>query len=313
MNQLSNDTMKSGYVDIQVNGYAGVDFNGDHLSAEHLSTACAAMKRDGVAQCLPTLITDEPQRMIDRLQQLVRLRDELPLAQSLIAGFHIEGPFISDRTGFIGTHPPQHARPADLELAKRLIEAGSGLVRIMTLAPERDPRCDLIKYCQQQGVIVSAGHCDPDLTTLRAAVDSGLSLFTHLGNGCPRSLDRHDNIIQRALSLEALNLTFIADGHHVPLFALANYLRTAGVGRVAIVSDAISAAGQSPGTYDLAGQRVVVDADGGTWSPDRQHLMGSAATMGQAHRLLKSHLEMNDSQLQALLHDNPARFAGIAG
>src|SRR5690606_10237111 len=115
---------------------------------------------------------------------------------------------------------------------------------------------------------------------LDAAIDAGLSMFTHLGNGCPRQMDRHDNVIQRALSRsDRLWLGLIADGVHVPYFALHNYLRSATLNRCLVVTDAISAAGQGPGMYRLGEQTVVVDEQLATWSADRSHLMGSAGTM----------------------------------
>ena len=100
----------------------------------------------------------------------------------------------------------------------------------------------MTRFLARQKVLVSAGHCDPSVDELLAAIDAGLSLFTHLGNGCPTMLPRHDNIIQRVLSSrDRLMITFIADGAHVPLPELKNYLRLAGVDRSIVVTDAISA------------------------------------------------------------------------
>ena len=136
--------------------------------------------------------------------------------------------------------------------------AGGGLVKLVTLAPERDPQFATTRWLVDQGIRVAAGHCDPPIDTLRGAIDNGLSLFTHLGNGCPPTLPRHDNVIQRVLSQsERLWICFIADGVHVPFVALTNYLRCVGLDRAIVVSDAISAAGLGPGEYSLRGERVV--------------------------------------------------------
>ena len=103
---------------------------------------------------------------------------------------------------------------------------------------------------------MSAGHCNASRDELRAAIDAGLSMFTHLGNGCPRTLDRHDNIIQRALGLRnRLTLCFIGDGVHVPYPALGNYLQLAGIDRAIVVTDAMAAARLRPGSYTLARHR----------------------------------------------------------
>ena len=155
-----------------------------------------------------------------------------PLVREVIWGIHIEGPFLNETPGYVGAHPPQAVRPADVDAMKRLLEAAGGLARLVTLAPERDPGSKVVRYLARQKVLVSAGHCDPSFDELRAAIDAGLSLFTHLGNGCPMMLPRHDNIIQRVLALrDRLTIMFIADGVHVPPLALGNYLRLAGIER----------------------------------------------------------------------------------
>ena len=220
-----------GYVDLQLNGCYGVDFNSDDLSAEQLHTACERLDADSVAGILATIITDDIQRMSARLARLAALRENDPLTRQILLGFHVEGPFISPAPGYVGAHPPQHVRRADLDDMKRLLDAAQGLVQLVTLAPECDSGMKLTRFLAGRGILVSAGHCDPSLHQLRAALDAGLSLFTHLGNGCPASLPRHDNVIQRVLSLaDRMTICFIADGVHVPYPALGNYLARGGTG-----------------------------------------------------------------------------------
>ena len=166
----------------------------------------------------------------------------------MIWGVHIEGPFINETPGYVGAHPPLAVRPAEVEGMKRLLEAAGGLTRLVTLAPERDPGLKVVRYLAEQGILVAAGHSDASVDQLLAAVDAGLSLFTHLGNGCPHLLPRHDNIIERALSLrDRLIPTFIGDGVHIPLMVLGNYLRLVGIDRAVVVTDAISPARLKPG------------------------------------------------------------------
>jgi N-acetylglucosamine-6-phosphate deacetylase len=269
------------YFDLQVNGYAGVDFNRDDVTPEQLHEACLRLEADGVAGVLVTFITDTVDSMCARLHRIGELRAADPLASRLIDGFHIEGPFINEAKGYVGAHPPTAVRPAEVESTKRLLDAAGGLTRILTLAPERDSGMRVTRFLTDRGIVVSAGHCDPTLDELRAGIDAGLSMFTHVGNGCPAQLDRHDNIIQRALSLaDQLWLCFIADGAHVPCATLGNYLRCAGLERSIVVTDAISAAGLGPGRYPLGSQMVEVDENLVTRIPgDDTHLAGSAATM----------------------------------
>ena len=263
------------YVDLQVNGYAGVDFNSDSLTLDAMQMACRRLRDDGVAGLLATIITDSVDLMAARLAKIVRLRQEDPAIAELVWGFHVEGPFLNNAPGYSGAHPAEHIRPAELDVMKRLLEAGEGLVRLVTLAPERDEQACVTRFLASQGIRVAAGHCDPSLNELRAAIDVGLSMFTHLGNGCPGQLARHDNVIMRALALgDRLTLCFIGDGVHVPYMALASYLRVAGMERTVVVTDAMAAAGCGPGRHRIGVNEVEIGEDLIAWSPDRSHLMG---------------------------------------
>ncbi len=197
---------------------------------------------------------------------------------------------------------------------RRLLDAAEGATRIVTLAPERDPGLRLTRWLADQGVVVSAGHCDPSRDQLQAAIDQGLTMFTHLGNGCPLQLPRHDNIIQRVLHFASqLWIGWIADGVHVPHFALGNYLRAAGWERSFIVTDAISAAGLGPGQFRLGEQTVVVDEQLATWAADRSHLVGSASTMLQSAAQLREQLQLTERQVRDLTWTNPRRAIGLPG
>jgi N-acetylglucosamine-6-phosphate deacetylase len=218
----------TGSFDLQVNGYAGVDFNKDDLTAEELHKACERLRADGTDGFLATIITEDFDRMVVRLGNLAKHRERDALAREMIPGFHIEGPFINETPGYVGAHPPDAVRPGDVDQMKRLLDAAGGLTRVVTLAPERDPGLRVTRLLAGAGVTVSAGHCNPTMDELKAAVDAGLSMFTHLGNGCPAQIPRHDNIVQRVLSLaDRIMPCFIADGAHVPFFALRNYLKVA--------------------------------------------------------------------------------------
>lgn len=297
------------YIDLQVNGYAGVDFNGDDLTADGLHRACAQLERDGTGRILATVITDHLPVMAARMRRLVELRQRDELARRIIAGLHIEGPFISRDDGYRGAHPADAVRPADPDAMRQLLDAGDGLVRIVTLAPEQDDHAKTTAFLARAGVAISAGHTNASLDQLRSAVDAGLSLFTHLGNGCPMLMPRHDNIIQRALHLsDRLTCCFIADGVHVPFMALGNYLAVAGIDRCIVVSDAMAAAGLGPGRHRLGRWEIDVGEDGAAWAPDRSHLVGSAMSLRQAHHNLKTALQLSEADCQRLLHDNPRKF-----
>jgi len=300
------------FFDLQVNGYAGVDFNQDGLTADDLHRACERLDADGVGGFLATIITDDLDAMCRRLSTLAALRDRDPLAQRLIAGFHIEGPFLNETDGYRGAHPRDAIRPASLDSMTRLLDAAAGLARVVTLAPERDDGFTVTRMLATRGIVVSAGHTDATLDELRGAIDAGLSMFTHVGNGCPMHLHRHDNIVQRALSLaDRLWLCFIADGAHVPFVALGNYLRIAGADRVVIVSDAIAPAGLGPGRYKFGRWDIVVDDDMVPRAPDRSHFVGSGITMRQNAKNLRVALNLPQATVRRLTSDNPRSVIGV--
>ena len=299
------------FFDLQVNGYAGVDFNHDGLDAEALHRACERLDADGVGGFLATIITDDLAAMCRRLSTLVALRARDPLARRLIAGVHIEGPFLNDSDGYRGAHPRDAIRPADLDSMERLLDAAGGLARIVTLAPEQDDGFAVTRMLSGRGIVVSAGHTDASLDELRGAVDAGLSMFTHVGNGCPMQMHRHDNIVQRALSLaDRLWLCFIADGAHVPFPALGNYLRSAREDRSIVVSDSIAPAGLGPGRFTFGRWDIVVGDDMVPRAPDRSHFVGSGITMKQSADNLGRALGLPDAAVRRLTGDNPRAAIG---
>jgi N-acetylglucosamine-6-phosphate deacetylase len=304
-------TSPATFFDLQVNGYAGVDFNQDDLQASDLHRACERLEDDGVGGFLATIITDHLDAMCRRLSRLVDLRERDPLASRLIAGLHIEGPFLNGADGYRGAHPRDAIRPADLDGMARLLDAGGGLTRVVTLAPEFDAGFVVIRRLAAQGIVVSAGHCDPTIDQLRGAIDAGLSMFTHVGNGCPMQMHRHDNIVQRVLSLtDQLWVCFIADGAHVTFPALGNYLRLAGESRAVIVSDSIAAAGLGPGRYKLGRWDIVIGDDMVPRAPDRSHFVGSGISMKGSAANLRDALHLSEAAIRRMTCDNPLAAIG---
>ena len=246
------------------------------------------------------------------MKTLAELRARDPLAQEIIAGIHVEGPFINIEKGYVGAHPPHCVKPATVDDAKRLLDAAQGLAKLVTLAPECDAGFKTSAYLAAQGVVVSAGHCNPDLDTLRASTENGVSMFTHVGNGCPMLMHRHNNIIQRALSLrDKLWLCFIPDGVHIDFFTLQNYLRCAGVERSIFVTDAISASRLGPGKYTLAGWDIVIGDDLVARSPDGSHFVGSTVTVPRIKANARDHLGLGEAELTTLIDTNPRKAMGI--
>jgi len=292
--------------DLQVNGYNGADFNSDELTLAQLHGACAALEEDGCEGILVTFITDEVETICRRTARILRWRDEDQIVARVVRGFHIEGPFISPEPGYRGAHPLSAVRTADKDLAARILEVGEGLVKLVTLAPEQDPGGAVTAFLAGQGVVVSAGHCNPSLDQIEESIDQGLSMVTHLGNACPLQMHRHDNVIQRFLSFsDRLWCCFIADSVHVPSFTLRNYLRITGIDRAIAVTDAISAARLGPGRYRLAGWELEIGADGIARSPGGDHFVGSTATMPRVEQVLGEEVGLSSGEIHRLIDVNP--------
>ena len=300
------------FFDLQVNGYGGVDFNQDELTPDVLHGACRKLKADGVGGILATIITENLDKMASRLKNLALLRQQVPLAQEIIAGFHIEGPFINEAIGYRGAHPLDAICPASMDAMKQLLDAADGLTKVVTLAPEKDEGLKVTRMLADLGITVSAGHCNPSLDTLKAAIDSGLSMFTHLGNGCPMEMNRHDNIVQRVLHLNGkLWISFIADVAHIPFFALANYIRLIGLEKTIVVTDAIAPAGLGPGCYSLGRWKLNIGEDMVARSPDGSHLVGAAITMPQSVANLVKYVGLSHEDALRVTSSNPMAAVGL--
>jgi N-acetylglucosamine-6-phosphate deacetylase len=300
------------YFDLQINGYAGVDFNQDDLTASDLLMACQKLEQDGVESILATIITAEIKQMVQRIKNIVQFREDNSTIKEMIYGIHIEGPFLSTETGYNGAHNPKWIFDAETDTMSRLLEAADGLTRIVTLAPERDKLFKVTKMLSDNGIVVSAGHTNASLEVLNGAIDKGLSMFTHLGNGCPVILDRHDNIVQRVLSLRnKIWKAFIVDGIHIPPFALKNYLDTAGLEKSIVVTDAIAAASAEPGRFSIGEVELNVGTNGAVRVPGQPNLFGSSVTMIKSHAILKDQLRLSEKEIKLLTYDNPRESIGI--
>ncbi|MCP5061898.1 MAG: N-acetylglucosamine-6-phosphate deacetylase, partial [Ignavibacteriae bacterium] len=246
--------------------------------------------------------------MISRIKQLVFHREHDSTICKIIKGIHIEGPFLNSTIGYRGAHPEKFILKPDLEIMKKLVDAGDGLVRIVTLAPEMDDNFELIKYLKLQNIIVSAGHCNPQLEELKSAIDAGLSMFTHLGNGCPQDLPRHDNIIQRVLSFkDDLLICFIADGIHIPFYVLKNYIELAGVENCIITTDAMAAAGAKPGRYKISNIELEVGEDRIVREPGKDNFAGSAIDMKSSYENLIKRVGLTSEEAEQLTYSNPSK------
>jgi N-acetylglucosamine-6-phosphate deacetylase len=274
----------SGLFDLQVNGFAGIDFNSETIGADALDHALEAMLATGVTACLPTLITASDDALEARFAALDRAVSLSRLGALMIPGYHLEGPFLNPGNGYAGCHPPEVMRAPDASLIERL---NRGLVRpilLVTIAPELEGSGAFIHAMTAEGRVVAIGHSRAGFETVSAAAEAGACLSTHLGNGLPQFLPKLDNPLFAQLAEDRLSASFIADGIHLPPHALKSLLRAKGRERTILVSDAVSAAAAAPGLYPFAGVTVERAPDGSVRLPGSPYLAGSALALDQGVR-----------------------------
>ena len=303
--------MKGGWVDLQVNGYAGVDFNSPGLCVEAVKTVVDRLAADGTAAFLPTFVTADPEMVVANIRTVLAARRRYAECERAVLGFFLEGPFISPEPGAVGTHPVEWVHPPDLALFDRFQDAAEGLVKMVNVAAELPGAPDFVRELSARGVAVSLGHqMAADPARLEPCIASGAKAFTHLGNGIPNLIDRHDNIIFAALVEDRASVMFIPDGHHLPDTMLKLYCRAVPLKRLIAVSDSQYPAGMPPGEYEVCGARARLEPNGLLWNPARNCLVGATAPMARMMELLSGRIGLTAGELQAIGHDNPLSLIG---
>ncbi len=299
------------WFDFQVNGFAGIDFQAEDLTLAQLELAVAGLRRHGTAAVLATLITDTIESLCRKLVRFEELRARSPLVAATIPGYHIEGPWLSPEPGFRGAHPaePMHAPAVD---EFRLLQAAAGgRIRLITLAPEWPGSPECIAAIVRAGVQVSLGHTNASEVQIDEAIRAGARFCTHLGNGAPLQLHRHDNIIQRLLARDELTACFIPDGVHLPPFVLRNLVRAKPTGKILFTTDCMAGAGAGPGRYRIGRLDIEVGADGIARQPGGQGFAGSTLTPDAGVERCRDYLGLTPEAAAALWSTLPAAAFGI--
>ena len=302
----------AGLVDLQVNGFAGVDFNSGAIGPGELDHALEAMLATGVTTCLPTIITAHPDELVARFRQLDAAVRTSRLGPLMCPGYHLEGPFLSPIAGFSGCHPPEAMTAADPALIAR-IEAGlSRPILMVTLAPEISGALALARVLSAAGRIVALGHTAAGFQEVAAAVTAGATLSTHLGNGMPQTTHKLVNPIFAQLAEDGLAATFIADGIHIHPGALKVLMRAKGMERTILVTDAVAAAAAPPGRYRLGGTDIERSADGTVRLAGSGLLAGSSLLLDQALRNVVGWGLATPGEAIAMASDRPRAAIGPA-
>lgn len=265
-----------GLVDLQVNGFVGVDFTDPALTQDGLLKAVAAIEKTGVTRFLPTLITSSLGTFAASARAVVRTK------HPAIVGLHMEGPYISPEDGPRGAHSREFVRDASIDDFRRRQEAAEGRIVIVTVAPEVTGVLPLIEHLVSNKVRAAIGHTGATGPQIADAVKAGATMSTHLGNGCANMLPRHPNLIWEQLGEDRLLAGFIVDGHHLPPATVKSMIRAKTPARTILVTDAVGAAGMPPGRYTLGGQLVELSPTGRVAAPGAPNLAGSALRLDVA-------------------------------
>lgn len=295
------------FIDIQVNGFAGVDYNSAATSADEILRSIDVIRATGVARFFPTVITGAPAEMLATLHNLAQVNS------SAIEGFHVEGPHLSPEEGPRGAHPLQWIREPDIDEYRRWQEASSGRIRLLTISPHWPGAPPYIEAVVKDGVTVSIGHTHASPAQIADAVNAGASMSTHLGNAAHAMIPKQPNYIWEQLADDRLMPSFIADGIHVQSAFLKSCIRAKGVDRCVLVTDASAPAGAQPGRYRLGEQAVDLTEDNRVVLAGTERLAGSSLRMhrGVANLMNLAQLSLRDAIRMATV--NPARAANIPG
>jgi N-acetylglucosamine-6-phosphate deacetylase len=301
-----------GFVDIQVNGYGGQEFSSLELTADKVADIVRRHDAFGVARLCPTLTTQSEAVLAHGLECIAAACQRWPDVARRVAGIHLEGPFIAAEDGPRGAHPAEHCRPPDWPLFERLQRAAAGRIVLLTLSPEYDEAPQFIRRATAAGLVVAIGHTGATGEQIRAAVDAGAQLSTHLGNGAHRMLRRHPNYLWDQLAEDRLMASLIVDGQHLPPEVVRVFIRAKTPQRCILVSDVSGLAGLPPGRYTGSGCQLEILPDGRLVIAGQDQLLAGASFpigTGVANAVGFAGIDLATAVDMATLH--PARLLGL--
>ncbi len=280
-------------IDIQVNGFAGFDLNVATVTSEDVSAMVHALWRVGTGFLCPTVVTGSFEGIGNSVRAILKACEVDSRVAHSVLGIHLEGPYISAEDGPRGAHPLEHVREPDWDEFQRWQDIAEGQITIVTLAPEKKGAVPFIEKLIANGVVVALGHTAASGDDIRAAIDAGARLSTHLGNGAHALIRRHPNYIWEQLGADELWASLIVDGHHLPPPVAKSMIRAKTLDRCLLVSDAVALAGMQPGIYQFAGKSVELTAERCVRLVGTEYLAGSAIELARGI-------------------ENSVRFAGIS-
>jgi N-acetylglucosamine-6-phosphate deacetylase len=254
--------LSPGFLDMQVNGFRGSDYSLEDFGEPHLHGIVAALAEAGTTQHVPTIVSEPQERIVRNLKAIAGLARSSREVRQAIAGIHVEGPYISSEDGPRGAHDLRFVREPDFAEFEQWQEAAEGLLRIVTVAPERRGALPFIERVAAAGVTVAIGHTGAAPELVQEAVAAGARLSTHIGNGSYTQVPRLRNYIWEQLAADELTAGIIADGFHLPPSVVKVFTRAKGLERLVLVSDVALLGGCETGVHKWGNLDVEVFPDG---------------------------------------------------
>jgi N-acetylglucosamine-6-phosphate deacetylase len=304
--------LSPGFVDIQINGFAGVDFSAPNLEPEQVVSVLPALWKTGVTTFYPTLITNTRERLLRNFRVLEQARRLDAKCARAIPGYHLEGPYLSPGPAH-GAHDPSLMHAPDWDEFCTFQKAAGNRIRIVTLAPELPGALEFIRRVRAAGVLVALGHTDGTSENIHRAAEAGAELSVHLGNGCPEFIHRHRAPFWAQLSDDRLAASLICDGFHVPPELVQSILRVKGIDRLVLITDAIHVAGMPPGKYSLVGVPVELLPSGQVVREDRTAMAGSSVSLNRAVAVFMEYAGVSLAEAVRAATLNPARLLNSEG
>jgi len=300
-----------GLIDIQINGYMGIDFADQDLNIEGIRDAAKALWKEGVTSFLPTLITADQESLKNSFSILSKALNDEEIGMS-IPGFHLEGPYISPGKGFRGAHLEKYIREPDWNEFLELQNAANNGIKLITVAPEIEGAVSFIQKCSQDGIVVSLGHHNGKTKEIKEATDAGASMSTHLGNGCANMINRHNNPLWPQLADDRLSASIIVDGFHLNREEVQCFYKIKGKNRTVLVSDALDLAGLEPGEYTRWERKVVLTPNVVKF-PAENVLAGAASPISACVGNMMKFTQCSLSDAIQMASTNPAQLMGLTG
>ncbi|MEQ8217525.1 MAG: amidohydrolase family protein [Arenibacter sp.] len=308
-NKVSKMYVAPGLIDVQINGYMGVDFSGPDLTVEGVRKATKALWKAGVTTFFPTIITSDFNRMKTNFAILAEAQKDPEIGKS-IPGFHLEGPYISPLPGFRGAHLEKYIKDPDWEEFQELQSAANNGIKLITVAPELDGAIPFIRNCVANGIIVALGHHNGSAEDIERAIDAGAKMATHLGNGCANEINRHHNPIWPQLADDRITPSLIADGFHLTKEEVRSFYKVKGPNKTILVSDALDLAGLPPGEY-TRGERTLLLTPNVVKLPKENVLAGAASPISACVGVIMDFTQCTLNDAIQMASTNPAKMFSL--